>query len=174
MEFRFETDYDRKALTVLCRALRLSVRKKHSRRTHIFGWCVVALGILMIALSLKNQEPWSLPNTFTAAVILLLLVVLCREDQLNARVSQRNLLPGTEHAVSVFGPEGYETTTEAATSEFHYDAVQCICETPDYFVLFLGKRHGQLFDKRSLTGGTLEEFRAFLTEKTGTPIQTLR
>ena len=53
-------------------------------------------------------------------------------------------LPGTDHAVSVFGPEGYETTTEAAASEFRYDAVQCICETPDYFVLFLGKRHGQL------------------------------
>ena len=174
MEFRFETDYDRKALTALCRALRLSVRKKHSRRVHIFGWCVVVLGCLMIALSLKNQEPWSISNTVTAAAVLVLFAVLCREDQLNARVSRRNLLPGTEHAVSVFTLEGYESTTEAATSEFHYDAVQCICETPDYFVLFLGKRHGQLFDKHSLTGGTAEEFRAFLTEKTGKPITHIR
>lgn len=174
MEFHFETDYDRKALIALCRALRLSVRKKHSRRVHIFGWCVVVLGCLMIALSLKNQEPWSISNTVTAAAVLVLFAVLCREDQLNARVSRRNLLPGTEHAVSVFGPEGYETTTEAAASEFHYDTVQCICETPDYFVLFLGKRHGQLFDKHSLTGGTAEEFRAFLTEKTGKAITNIK
>lgn len=174
MGFRFETDYDRKALTALCRALRLSVRKKHSRRTRIFGLCVMIVGILMIALSLKNQEPWSISNTITAAAVLILLVVLCREDQLNAQVSQRDLLPGTDHAVSVFGPEGYETTTEAAASEFRYDAVQCICETPDYFVLFLGKRHGQLFDKHSLTGGTLEGFRAFLTEKTGKTITNIK
>ena len=174
MEFRFETDYDRKALTVLCRAMRLSVRKKHSRRVHIFGWCVVVLGSLMIALSLKNHEPWSISNTVTGAAVLVLLVVLCREDQLNARVSRRNLLPGTEHAVSVFGSEGYETTTAAAVSEFHYDAVQCICETPDYFVFFLGGRHGQLFDKRSLTGGTVDEFRAFITEKTGKPITNIK
>ena len=174
MEFRFETDYDRKGLTTLCRALRLSVRKKHSRRTHIFGWCVVVLGCLMIALSLKNQEPWSISNTVTAAAVLVLLAALCREDQLNARVSRRNLLPGTEHAVSVFGPEGYKTTTAAAVSEFHYDAVQCICETPDYFVFFLGGRHGQLFDKSRLTGGTIEEFRTFITEKTGKPIANIR
>ena len=174
MEFRFETDYDRKALTALCRALRLSVRKKHSRRTRIFGLCVMIVGILMIALSLKNQEPWSISNTITAAAVLVLFAVLCREDQLNARVSQRALLPGTDHTVSVFGPEGYETTTEAAASEFRYDAVQCICETPDYFVLFLGKRHGQLFDKHSLTGGTLEGFRAFLTEKTGKTITNIK
>lgn len=174
MEFRFETDYDRKGFTVLCRALRLSVRKKHSRRVHIFGWCVVVLGILMIALSLTNQEPWSLPNTITGAAVLVLLIVLFRENQLNAWISRRNLLPGTEHAVSVFGPEGYMSTTAAAVSEFHYDAIQCVCETPDHFVLFLGKRHGQLFDKHSLTGGTIDEFRAFITEKTGKPITHIK
>ena len=72
MGFRFEIDYDRKALTALCWALRLSVRKKHSRRTRIFGLCVMIVGILIIALSLKNQEPWSISNTITAAAVLIL------------------------------------------------------------------------------------------------------
>ena len=152
MEFRLETDYDRKSLTVLCRALRLSIRKKRGRRARISAWCVVVLGILYTALSLKLHRPWPIWNTIIAAAVLILSVVLCLEDQFNAWISHRDLIPGTEHAANVFGPVGYEVTTAAAVSRFRYDAMQCICETADHFALFLGKRHGQLFGKSSLTG----------------------
>lgn len=173
MEFRFETDYDQKGLTAMARAQRLSVRKKSSRRVHVFGWCVVILGILLIALSLKTHASWLLTSTLHAAVLVIFLTRF-REDQLNARIAQRNLLPGTERAVSVFGPDGYVNTTAAAVTEFHYDAIQCVCETADYFVFFLGKRHGQLFDKSRLTGGGVEDFREFITEKTGKPIVNIK
>lgn len=46
MEFTTTTDYDMKTLTAMARALRKTVRKKRSRRAHIFGWIVVLLGIL--------------------------------------------------------------------------------------------------------------------------------
>lgn len=36
-EFTFETTYNQKAMTTMARALRKTVRKKHSRRSHIFG-----------------------------------------------------------------------------------------------------------------------------------------
>ena len=174
MEFRFETDYDQKGLTAMARAQRLSVRKKSSRRVHVFGWCVVILGILLIALSLKTHASWSLTSSTLHAAVLVILITRFREDQLNARIAQRNLLPGTERAVSVFGPDGYVNTTAAAVTEFHYDAIQCVCETADHFVFFLGKRHGQLFDKSRLTGGGVEDFRAFITEKTGNPIVNIK
>lgn len=58
MEFQFETRYDQKGLTALARALRKTIRKKRSRRSHIFGWCIVALAILLIAARRLLDEPW--------------------------------------------------------------------------------------------------------------------
>lgn len=48
MEFTTTTDYDMKTLTAMARALRKTVRKKRSRRTHIFGWIVVLLGTFLL------------------------------------------------------------------------------------------------------------------------------
>ena len=47
MEFCFETDYTTKALAAMAKALRKTVRKKHSRRSHNFGWIVFFLGLLL-------------------------------------------------------------------------------------------------------------------------------
>ena len=48
MEFTTTTDYDMKTLTAIARALRKTVRKKRSRRAHIFGWIVVLLGTFLL------------------------------------------------------------------------------------------------------------------------------
>ena len=45
---------------------------------------------------------------------------------------------------------------------------------PRYLVLALSNNQAQAFDKESLSGGTIEEFRAFLAEKTGKPIQMIK
>ena len=50
MEFTTATDYDMKTLTAMAKALRKTVRKKKSRRAHIFGWIVVLLGTLLLLL----------------------------------------------------------------------------------------------------------------------------
>ena len=56
MEFTTTTDYDMKTLTAMARALRKTVRKKRSRRTHIFGWIVVLLGtFLLLPPALQTQ-----------------------------------------------------------------------------------------------------------------------
>ena len=47
MEFSFETVYDQKAVTAMAHGLRKTIRKKHSRRSHVFGWFVVALTLLL-------------------------------------------------------------------------------------------------------------------------------
>ena len=43
MKFTFETEYNTKTMSVMAKALRKTIRKKHSRRSHIFGWIVSAL-----------------------------------------------------------------------------------------------------------------------------------
>lgn len=174
MEFRFETKYDQKGLTAMARALRKTIRKKHSRRRHIFGWCVVALGILLTAVQRMLHEPWTIRDTLTCGVVLLLVVNLFTEDRINAFFAKKVLLPGASLAKAVFTEVSYTTTTEATTTEFHYETVQRVCETEDYFVFLLSQRHGQIYDKATLSGGTVEDFRAFITEKTGKPIAYIK
>lgn len=174
MEFRFETKYDQKGLTAMARALRRTLRKKRSRRSHIFGWCVVVLAILLIAVQRMLEEPWAFQDTLNLGVGVVLIAILFTEDQVNAFFAKKKMLPGTSSAKSVFTEEGYTSATEAAVTEFRYETVQQVCETADYFVLLLGRQHGQIYDKASLSGGTAEEFRTFITEKTGKPIVSIK
>lgn len=174
MEFQFETRYDQKGLTAMARALRKTIRKKRSRRSHVFGWCIVALDILLIAMERVLGEPWTFRNTLTLGVGVILVMILFTEDQVNAFFAKKKMLPGTSSAKCVFTEEGYISATENATTEFHYEAVQQVCETADYFVLLLSQRHGQIYDKASLSGGTVEEFRSFIGERTGKPIAYIK
>ena len=48
MEFTLNSVYDQTAVTAMARALRKTVRKKHSRRSHVFGWIVVAFSLLLL------------------------------------------------------------------------------------------------------------------------------
>ena len=170
MEFRFETKYDQKGLTAMARALRKTIRKKHSRRIHSFGWCIVALTVLLLTLKRLYEDPWTLGDTLNLAAAVILIAVLLTEDQVNAFFAKKKMLPGTSVAKSVFTEESYTSTTEAAVTKFRYETVRQVCETADYFVFLLGRQHGQIYDKATLSGGTAQEFRAFLTEKTGKPI----
>lgn len=174
MEFRFETKYDQRGLTALARVLRKTLRRKHSRRSHLFGWCVAALAVLLIIVGRLLKEPWTFRNTLTAAIGVLLVVILLTEDQVNAFFAEKKMLPGTSSARSVFTEEGYTSATEAAVTEFHYESVRQVCETPAYFVLLFSERHGQIYDKAALSGGTAEEFRAFIAEKTGKPVAYIK
>lgn len=174
MEFRFETAYDQRGLTALARALRKTIRKKRSRWSHIFGWCVVALAVLLIAAMRMLGEPWTFQDTLNLGVGVILIVILLTEDQVNAFFAKKKLLPGTSSAKSVFTEESYTSTTEAAATEFHYETVRQVCETAEYFVLLFSQQHGQIYDKATLSGGTVEEFRTFITEKTGKPIAYIK
>ena len=170
MEFQFETRYDQKGLTVLARALRKTVRKKRSRRSHMFGWSVVALAILLTAAQRLLGEPWAVRDTLNCGVGVILIAVFFTEDSVNAFFAKKKLLPGTSLAKCVFTDERYTSTTEVASTEFHYEAVQQVCETANYFVFLFSRQHGQIYDKATLSGGAVEDFRTFITEKTGKPI----
>ena len=48
MNFTCYTEYDRHALTTMAKVLRHTSRKKHSRRSHTFGYAVLVLGVLLL------------------------------------------------------------------------------------------------------------------------------
>ena len=174
MEFRFETDYDQETLTAMARGLRKPVRRKRSRRTHIFARIVLVIGLASTVLSIASKEPLRARNLLVPLAMLCVIYASLQEDRLNGRVAKRNVLPGTEHAGCVFGEDGYTIKTSVTESKFSYAQIRAVAEMPRYLVLALSNNQAQAFDKESLSGGTIEEFRAFLAEKTGKPIQMIK
>lgn len=170
MEFVFETDYDRKAMTAMAKGLRKTVRKKHSRRSHIFGWIVIALGLL---LSWPSEEVKA-SDVLVWAAIAVMLGALLFEDRLNGYFARKKMLPGTSHAKAIFTEDGYRSETQMGNTEWKYENITAMAETKDYFVFLFSKNHAQVYDKRTLTGGTADEFRAFMQEKTEKAIEIVK
>lgn len=170
MDFTFETVYDQKAVTAMAHGLRKTSRKKHSRRSHVFGWLVVAL-VLLLTLP-RGGEPLVIEGrtVLTWAAGLLILVTLLFEDKINAWFARRRMLAGTDRAVTTFTEEGYCSETAMGKTEWHYENIAHIAEDADYFIFVFDKRYAQVYAKRGMTGGTAEDFRAFLREKSGKEI----
>ena len=170
MEFVFETDYDRKAMTAMAKGLRKTVRKKRSRRSHIFGWIVIALGLL---LSWPSGDV-NRGDVVTWITIAVMLGALVFEDRLNGYFARKKMLPGTSHAKAIFTEDGYRSETQMGNTEWKYENITAMAEMQDYFVFLFSKNHAQVYDKRTLTGGTADEFRAFMQEKTGKAIEIVK
>ena len=167
MEFIFDTEYDQEAVTAMARGLRKTIRKKHSRRSHVLGWIIILLAILQ-TLPL-NDRPFLVEGRVILlwAAALLVLVALLFEDRLNAFFARRRMMPGTDRATSVFTEESYRSETAAGTTQWRYDTIGEIAEDKHYFIFVFDQRYAQVYDKRTLSGGNVEEFRAFISDKTG-------
>ena len=84
------------------------------------------------------------------------------------------MLPGTEKGETVFERDGYVTTTAAAETHWKHSQIKAAHETKDYFVFFLSDRHGQIYDKHGFLEGSSEEFREFISEQTGKPVEYIK
>ena len=95
------------------------------------------------------------------------------EDKLNGYIARKRMLPGLQKATVTFKAEGYHSETEIGSSEFKYSTIMLLVETANYFVFVFSQNHAQVYDKKSMTGGTMEEFRAFIKSATGKEIQNI-
>jgi len=77
------------------------------------------------------------------------------------------ILKGTQSVKAVFRDDGYFSETELGRSEWKYDKIIGLAETKRYFVFIFSQSHAQVYDKNSLTGGTVSEVSAFIEKKTG-------
>ena len=170
MEFTFETHYNTKSLAVMARALRKTVRKKHSRRSHIIGWLVIALSLLLL---LSQGFVLNFRSIVTLLAILAIFFALLFEDRLNGFLAKKRMLSGTEKAVSVFTESGFTSEGEIGKTEWNYGKITVIAETADFFVFIFSANHAQLYDKRHLTGGTADAFRSFIEAATGKQVHPL-
>lgn len=173
-EFTFETTYNQKAMTTMARALRKTVRKKHSRRSHIFGWIITVLAVLLVLPIGEREVVFNFRTVITWAVIVIIVATLLFEDWINGYIARKRMLPGTAFALCTFGEDDYVSETKAGKTEWKYENIETIAETKDYFVFLFGKNHAQVYDKSSLQGGSIEEFRTFLMKKTEKEIWSVK
>ena len=177
MQYTFHTDYNQRSLSVMAKCIRKTARAKRSKRSHIFGWIVVALALLLSFTSGDEGFTITSKTVLTWAVAAVILIVLVFEDQINSYFARKRMLKGTEKATSTFDTENtdvFVSETEVGKSEFFYDKIAMIAETGRYFVFVFNTSHAQVYDKNTLSGGSVSEFREFITEKTGKQILSVK
>ena len=109
----------------------------------------------------------------TWIIAAILLFTLIFEDKINGYVARKRMLPGLEKATVTFHADGYHSEAELGSSEFKYNTIILLAETDNFFVFVFSQSHAQVYNKNSITGGTIEEFREFLKNVTGKEIQKI-
>ena len=170
MEITCKTNYDRKALAAMSLAACKTLRRRFSRLVSIYSWAVMALLAVSIFLSLDAP----LNAALYAVLLVLLAAIQLRQDAINAFFAYRRQVPGCEVSRTVFYPDCYVVTFLGAEAKWQYDKILLPLETRDYFILLLGKANAHALPKAGLEGAAPEQFRAFLAEKTGKPVQRVR
>lgn len=171
MGFTFVTRYDHKGVTAMAKALRKTVRKKKSRRSHIVGVAVIALALLLALPWGNRNNPFEFKDAVTLAVATVLGLTLIFEDRINGHIAMKRMLPGLESSTVVFKEDSYFSQTEVGKSEFKYDNIQSIAENEDYFVFIFSTNHAQIYDKKGLSDGNVEDFRLFIQQVTGKDVE---
>ena len=170
MEFTMESRYGKKTLADMSRALRKTTRKKNDRRSMIWAWIVLLLNLLFFLVPGENGFVWDWKRVLNGGAALMMIVIILRQDAINGFFARKRMLKGNGYSRLALGEEGYTTSTENATTQWNYQALAAIGETEQNLVFILDKRYAQAWEKDSLEGGTMEQLRQFLTEKTGLPI----
>jgi len=167
MVFQFETVYNQKAFTSMAMALRKTIRKKHSKKSHIFGWIVAVLGIILSFLGDGDVFVVTFKDIVTYLVVAVIILALVFEDKLNGYIAFKRNMKRLNKSVTVFNDDGYYSETELGNTQWKYENINMAVEADDYFVFIFDASHAQLYDKNSISGGSADEFRAFIEEKTG-------
>ena len=167
MEFRCETAYNQEAITIMAKAIRKTARRKRSKRSHIGGVIVILFAILL-TLPLGDKEfVLDFRTIITWLVAAILFFTLIFEDKINGYVARKRMLPGLVKSIVTFREDGYHSETEVGSSDFKYSTIALLAETKDYFVFVFSQSHVQIYSKKSITGGTVDEFRQFIVNVTG-------
>ena len=167
MAFEIHSDITNRSMNIASRAMRRVLRRKRSIMWAIFGWSVFFINALLLIPF--DGEPFTLDTSTVISLLVevMLLSVLLFQDRFNGMIACKNTLAGTKDYHVVFGEESYTVVTEVTTSAFRYELIDAMAESQDYIIFLMKKRYAQPLDKRTLTGGAVEEFKRFLEEKTG-------
>lgn len=150
--------------------LRKTVRRKRSQWGHVFVWIAIASVLLITLPSGKKVLSIDIKTVIIWVAGLIYFGILLFEDNIKGYIARR-MRAGTNQSTTVFQDGKFITTTGIGRTEFFYNKINMPVETDGFFVLVLDKSHAQVYDKSKLSGGTVEEFRKFIAEKTGKAVE---
>ena len=131
----------------------------------------MVLALLLSFLPGEDGFSVTFKTVFTWLVVLVMVLSLLFEDSINGYFARKRALPGTEQTKTIFKPDGYRSVNAAGETLWSYGNVKTVAETGDYLVFVLNQNHAQVYDKRTISGGTEAEFREFLMKMTGMSVK---
>lgn len=167
MRFSFSTDYDFAALTAMSKVLGKTIQSKRRIIVNIFGFLYIGLCLLLLFITDFSLH---ISTVVIYVVMLLVLLSIIFRNRYMAFWAKRGMIKGTEHAYVEFHDDGYNSKTEVGESHFQYGSILNVAETKDYFIFVLSKVHSQAYAKKSMQGGSEEDFRNFIEQRTGKKI----
>lgn len=173
MEFIFETKYDQKGISAMAEALRKTIRKKKSKKQHIWAILIIILAVIL-TIPKNNEEfviTFNLVITWVAVLVMVFTFIF--QDKINGYFARKRMITGMEKSITTFKDESYFSATNMGKTEFYYKNIFEVVENNDYFIFIFDKSHAQIYDKNGITKGNIDEFRTFITKKTDKEIRKI-
>lgn len=171
METRFEVTYvpDRKT----CQEFgAITVRRQKSYWV-LLGCCLVIL-LVLYPLCMLNETSSAYQSLCIFSVVMFYFwLMLGWNNGIGAYRNLDHLLHGSP-MTHAFCDDGLHVYTGVQDAHTRYDAIVQVLETPNLFAIYISKNAAHLIPKRALQEGTLEDFRTYLGEVTGKPVQQVR
>ena len=170
--FELTTEYNKKALLVMNRVANKTFRRGRYLFHKIFQivlglWCLIAGGLLLLVFNQLDASA----KVIAAAAPVIGVIALTKGlfyNRLSARLSRKMMVEGSNCWTLRFDEEGLSgANAEGVQSAYPYSKIQAIFEAEEYFLLQIDKLHCVILDKSGFTQGTSEDFRRFITERTG-------
>ena len=167
MEFTFEMNYDRKAMTAMAHAIRVGLQEEQDKKSKIIGWIFVALTVLILLFS--DSFGWM--QIAAAIIIAGFAGYLIFQDQVNGYLAMKKLPVNMRTGKWLFREDGYFSDTQAGESDYSYENVFMMVESRGYMILVFHEGKAHIIDMSTIQGGTAQEFRKLLRKKTSLTIQ---
>ena len=173
MEFIIETMYNQKGISTMAEALRKTIRKKKSKKQHVWAILIIILAVMLTIP--KNDEEFvitfNLVITWLAVIVMVFAFIF--QDKINGYFARKRMITGMQKSITIFKEESYISETDMGKTEFYYKNIQEIAENNNYFIFIFDQSHAQIYDKHGITKGNIDEFRNFITKKTEKEIQKI-
>lgn len=166
-----QTTLDQRAMVTLARMERKTLRRGRNGPVRLLAWSIVVLeGFFTWVFLRGGQRDWYV----NLLMGLIMLACILGEDRFNGWSALRRIPPEERVVNTTFQEEHYICRTQAGESWWIYSQVRAAVETKDYFALLLGRGKRQIFDKRGISWGDQDQFRALIRKQTGLEIQRVR
>lgn len=192
MEFQIEETYSKQDFAGLVAAVQYRMDRRRRGKLllklikAVLGIWALAAGISGFAMLLKDGTEILGADAGTAGAMTVVLPCLVlsvcgvylllslRRTPLGAGAAWRSYPEKGKLLTYRATEDGVICQSEGSRLNFAYSLVQCVLEDRERFYLFVDQRAAHMLRKDGFVQGAPEEFRAFITQKTGQPVEMIK